>query len=49
MNGQENDMASKDDESRFFSRLKFGLKKTRDSLAIVDPISRLVVLVPTFH
>ena len=33
MNGQENDMASKDDESRFFSRLKFGLKKTRDSLA----------------
>jgi len=33
MNGQENDMASKDDENRFFSRLKFGLKKTRDSLA----------------
>ena len=33
MNGQENDIASKDDESRFFSRLKFGLKKTRDSLA----------------
>ena len=26
-------MASKDDENRFFSRLKFGLKKTRDSLA----------------
>jgi fused signal recognition particle receptor len=33
MNGQEKDIAAKDDQSRFFSRLKLGLKKTRDSLA----------------
>ena len=33
MNGQEKDIVSKDDKSRFFSRLKLGLKKTRGSLA----------------
>ena len=33
MNGQEKDIAQKDDEGRFFSRLKLGLKKTRDSFA----------------
>jgi len=33
MSGQEKDVAEKDNESRFFSRLKFGLKKTRDSFA----------------
>ena len=33
MSGQEKDVAEKDNESRFFSRLKLGLKKTRDSFA----------------
>jgi len=33
MSGQEKDMAEKDNESRFFSRLKLGLKKTRSSFA----------------
>jgi fused signal recognition particle receptor len=33
MNGQEKDIVSKDDKSRFISRLKLGLKKTRGSLA----------------
>ncbi|HIF02850.1 MAG TPA: signal recognition particle-docking protein FtsY [Nitrospinaceae bacterium] len=33
MNGQEKDIVSKNDKSRFFSRLKLGLKKTRGSLA----------------
>ena len=33
MNDQEKDVAEKDNESRFFSRLKLGLKKTRDSFA----------------
>ena len=33
MNGQEKDIAQKNDEGRFFSRLKLGLKKTRDSFA----------------
>ena len=33
MNGQEKNIAQKDDEGRFFSRLKLGLKKTRDSFA----------------
>jgi len=33
MSGQEKDIAGKDHESRFFSRLKSGLKKTRDSFA----------------
>ena len=33
MNGQEKGMVSKDDKSRFFLRLKLGLKKTRGSLA----------------
>jgi fused signal recognition particle receptor len=33
MNSQEKDIVSKDDKSRFFSRLKLGLKKTRGSLA----------------
>jgi fused signal recognition particle receptor len=33
MSGQEKDIVSKDDKSRFFSRLKLGLKKTRGSLA----------------
>jgi len=32
MNDQEKDIAPKDDQNKFFSRLKFGLKKTRDSL-----------------
>ena len=32
MNGQEKDIAQKNDKGRF-SRLKLGLKKTRDSLA----------------
>ena len=33
MSGQEKDVAEKDNESRFFSRLKLGLKKTRVSFA----------------
>ena len=33
MSGQEKDVAGKGNESRFFSRLKLGLKKTRDSFA----------------
>ena len=33
MSGEEKDVAEKDNESRFFSRLKLGLKKTRDSFA----------------
>ena len=33
MSSQEKDVAEKDNESRFFSRLKLGLKKTRDSFA----------------
>jgi len=33
MSGQEKDVAEKDNESRFFSRLQLGLKKTRDSFA----------------
>jgi len=33
MSGQGKDVAEKDNESRFFSRLKLGLKKTRDSFA----------------
>ena len=33
MNGQEKDIAQNNDEGRFFSRLKLGLKKTRDSFA----------------
>ena len=32
MNDQEKDIAQKDGQNRFFSRLKLGLKKTRDSL-----------------
>jgi len=33
MSGQEKNVAEKDNDSRFFSRLKLGLKKTRDSFA----------------
>ena len=33
MSGQEKDVAGKSNEGRFFSRLKLGLKKTRDSFA----------------
>ena len=33
MSGEEKDVAEKDNESKFFSRLKLGLKKTRDSFA----------------
>ena len=33
MDGQEKNIVSKGDKSRFFSRLKLGLKKTRGSLA----------------
>ena len=33
MDGQEKGIAEKNNESRFFSRLKLGLKKTRDSFA----------------
>ena len=48
MSGQEKDVAEKDNESRFFSRLKLGLKKTRDSFAsgVIRVVSGPTELVP---